>query len=40
LFGRGSGKEVAGELFAGEDVEGFVPVEGVDDVVAVDRMRR
>ena len=35
LIGGGVGEEVAGELFAGELVEGFVLVEGVNDVVAV-----
>ena len=35
LFGRRVREEVAGELFPGENVEGFVPVEGVDDVIAI-----
>ena len=35
LLLRGVGEEVAGQLFAGERVEGLVRVERVDDVVAV-----
>ena len=35
LLGGGVGEEVAGELFAGELVEGFVLIEGVNHVVAV-----
>ena len=35
LLGRGIRDQIAGELFAGEDVKGLVPVEGVDDVIAI-----
>jgi hypothetical protein len=35
LFGGGVGEEVAGELFGDELMEGFVGIEGVDDVFAV-----
>jgi hypothetical protein len=35
LLAGGVGEQVAGELFAGEDVEGLVGEEGAEDVVAV-----
>ena len=35
LFGRWVGQEIAGKLFNGELVERFVPVERIDDVIAI-----